>query len=251
MYVCTPKNKYLIMRYFLFLMLLSFSIVGFSQVKKSKTKTHVVTITMLHNEYSQASIIDITKKKVKPKIQKNYLWYINDEVKTTSGGFDGKLLHGTYTTYYQSNNLKSKGNVCYGLRDDTWTDWYENGRIKQISNWNKGVMCGEFMQYNETGQLLVKANYKKGRLHGKYLTFSSDGSFKTDKYKKGIIVTKVKSKKEDKVVDTNSTKVKKPWRLFNKKAKEVDSKTVIPDNTKKSKEKSEKKRLFQKKEPNK
>src|SRR5687767_7585391 len=50
------------------------------------------------------------KTKVKTKKDLTYYWYGTNKIMETQGDYEGKLLHGEYVTFYQSNNnLNEKG----------------------------------------------------------------------------------------------------------------------------------------------
>jgi antitoxin component YwqK of YwqJK toxin-antitoxin module len=73
--------------------------------------------------------------------EKIYYWYSNNQIKTTRGGYSGKLLHGFYTDFYANNSLKEQGRFKMGLKVGEWKAWsgegllvvttYKHGMLKQ------------------------------------------------------------------------------------------------------------------------
>ncbi len=93
-----------------------------------------------------------------------YNWYAQHDIKETKGGFDGKLLHGEYTEYYDTKDLKRKGIVKKGLKKGKWKSWYKNGQISEITYYKNGLRHGKYVRYTSTGALATKGKYKKGIL---------------------------------------------------------------------------------------
>ncbi len=96
-----------------------------------------------------------------------YYWYAMETIHKTKGGFDGDLLHGVYTSYYLSGDLKEKGMFSGGLKVGEWKEWYPNGELKSITNWRKGQLWGAHTTYTENGVIKSHVNYKAGVLSDK------------------------------------------------------------------------------------
>ncbi|MCD4665381.1 MAG: hypothetical protein K8R68_08920 [Bacteroidales bacterium] len=132
-----------------------------------------------------------------------YYWYKENQINRTQGGFDGKLLYGTFTVFYRNGKLKEKGNFKYGLKDEKWKKWYENGNLLQTSNWESGQLTGKWIEYDENGLITKEANYKEGKLNGDYKEFIDGELVLKKKYKNG---KEIRVKSFDQEDDSNKEK---------------------------------------------
>ncbi|HSY61324.1 MAG TPA: hypothetical protein VK796_05575 [Cytophaga sp.] len=172
---------------------------------------------------------------------KYYYWFAQNDIKKTRGGYDGKLLHGDYIVYYPNKDLCTKGLFKYGLKTGSWKSWYQGGEIKSKEKWRKGEIIGTayfylpngkiqsvrksldhkgsaiVWDYNEQGKLLSKKYYKKNFLI-KEKTYQINGKGKSIEIKPEK-VKKVKASKEKKVKEGKASNTKE------KKAKEKKTKS--------------------------
>jgi len=155
-------------------------------------------------------------KVVKPRINRYYIWYRANDIKTTRGGYDGKLIHGDYTVFYHDKSLKEKGKVRKGQKKGRWIRWYANGEIYEIMHWKKGQQHGVFEVFNEKGELVLKGKNYKGKVNGKLITYLNSKIVSVKKYKNGVFV-------EDVEVKQKEVKVKK------EKKKKEESKSTIEE----------------------
>lgn len=199
---------------------LFFSINVIAQKDPGKRKSHEITVN------STDAIIKIEvrskQKKLSPKNNLIYYWYKSNKILATEGGFDGKPLHGKYTSFYFSQNLMEKGLFKNGLKKGEWKTWYENGKTEEIINWKSGIKHGKHVSYNFSGELVAEGNFKKGQLQGIVKSYDRGILLSERKYKKGKeVLPKAKKTKEEKT---------------NKKDKPKKEKNAIPkadDNKKK------------------
>lgn len=146
------------------------------------------------------------------KKEKTYLWFKSGKIMETEGGYEGKLLNGKYTSFYQSKALKEKGQVKKGLRHGEWRGWHPNGMLKEIVHWKRGQKHGLFQSYDESGDMMVQSKYKKGKLHGKSI-IGVKGNSNVRMYKNGIEVVQEKkgaSAKHKKPAKVKPAREKKP-----------------------------------------
>jgi hypothetical protein len=127
----------------------------------------------------------------------NYYWYASNKIMETRGGYDGKLLHGDYSSFYLNNNLKEKGKFKLGQKLGRWTTWYDNGKIKEVSWYRHGSKRGTQELYDRNGLLQQKADYVNDLLDGKLTTFKGDSVFNTRNFKNGVEVPFIENKKMD------------------------------------------------------
>lgn len=191
---------------------LFFSINVIAQKDPGKRKSYEITVN------STDAIIKIEvrskQKKFSPKNNLIYYWYKSNKILATEGGFDGKPLHGKYTSFYFSQNLMEKGRFKKGLKKGAWKTWYENGKIKEIINWKSGIKHGKHVSYNSLGELVAEGNFKKGKLHGIVKSYDRGVLLSERKYKKGNEISlKGKKTKEEKA---------------NKKDKPEKEKSTVP-----------------------
>jgi antitoxin component YwqK of YwqJK toxin-antitoxin module len=127
-------------------------------------------------------------KKIKRQPDKYYYWYKSRTIQITHGDYDGRLLDGDFTSFYDNKNLKVKGTFSAGLKTSKWINWYPNGEYSSIYQWKKGEKNGKFCEYNEKGELLRSGVYKNDLLNGALLEYSSDGKCQIRQYRNGEIV---------------------------------------------------------------
>lgn len=146
---------------------------------------------------------------IQPEPNLYYHWYFKDQIHVTRGGFSGKPLHGEYTAWYNSNNLKEKGNFYYGLNDGTWMRWYENGMIKEVISWEKGTRNGIQRKYDYEGNLVKEMNYKKGQIHGYVFIYQKGEIVAKKKYKNGREIVRRTKRNDIKpaISDTSNVKI--------------------------------------------
>lgn len=149
---------------------------------------------------------------------KKYWWFSNNQIKTTQGGFSGKLLHGLYSDFYLNNNLKEQGYFQMGLKEGEWKSWSEDGVLIEKNRYRNGEANGHFYKYDKQGQLLEEGRYKHGKINGQLKRYVSRDSLTISTYKDGIL-------QPVKPAQTRSS-----WlgRLFSKKTKAPKTKTVPP-----------------------
>lgn len=193
------------------------------------------------------------KTTIKAEQNKIYYWYSHNNIHQTQGGYDGRILHGEYSSFYLSNQLKEKGRFYKGLKHQRWTLWYENGKLHEVYHWKKGMLNGLHQVYNEQGILVLEENYDDGILDGKQKVFENgklkstkcfeDGKEKSPKEKKSLFSFK-KKKTNTEPSDKNEEKTKPE--VKKKKEKEVKTKSNKTSAEPITQDSKEKKSLFKK-----
>ena len=88
------------------------------------------------------TIIDVEVAEASTKIHlntvKRYYWFKQQEIRTTQGGYDGKLLNGLYKKFSPNHNLMEKGKFKFGLKYGEWIYWKPNGDIDRMEKWRNG-----------------------------------------------------------------------------------------------------------------
>lgn len=187
-------------------------------------------ITVNYDDYTVKTQMLKQAKNIKVSNDLTYMWYSSQKIMETKGGFEGKLIHGYYTSFYLNNQLKEQGTIRYGLRNKKWKYWYPDGKLREVIHWKNGVKNGAYLLYNDYGQLMAKGNFKNDKLHKNFFTYGPDGK----------VIEKKKYKNGDEVIEPpKPTKSKK---LKEKKPKEAkqDIEKKEPKKEKKKKEKKPK-----------
>lgn len=233
----------------LIFVLLGWSFTGIyaQQPKIPKLKTYEFTVS----SSDSVMIFDVLAKhepKIDVKNGRMYYWYKSNAIMHTNGGFDGKLLHGTYSAFFINKNLKEKGKFKNGLKTGEWKTWHDNGNIKEIALWSNGLKDGHYTVYDINGDLIELGEYKNNKHHGTVKTFFEGKIKSTQKYKNGIAMEpkikkafrakapqEEKSGSSEKVAENKSFKTKiANWKEKRKKSKD---KTAAPGDKKTFKEK--------------
>lgn len=152
-------------------------------------------VILTYPEYTVYANVLTVENRIKPNDLLYYHWFSSNDIKKTRGGFEGKLLHGTYTEFYLNKNLKEKGAFRYGLQDGEWKSWYISGEYKEINNWKRGKRQGRYCAFDEKGKLVEAGNYKKDELHGKFVKYGTGADPHVEEYKNGKLIQKKSGKK--------------------------------------------------------
>lgn len=176
------------------ILIIFFPCTFFAQVKPAKNYSVYVN----YPEYTVKATVFSKEKKFFPDEHLTYHWYASNKIMKTTGGYDGKLLTGLYSSFYLSGNLKEKGVFKKGLKNKEWVTWYENGKINEVTTWRNGVRNGGYKKLDDEGVILEQSNFKNDKLHGDQI-FYTDGKISTKKrYSHGIEITKSNTKSSEK-----------------------------------------------------
>ena len=119
---------------------------------------------------------------------KRYYWFSAHSIKSTQGGYSGKLLNGDYRESYANRNLKELGYFYKGLKTGIWRSWSQNGKLTEDYTWNFGEKNGIYHKYDSLGKVLERGKYCNGLLHGKQRILVGD-STRTIYYHKGQLAS--------------------------------------------------------------
>ncbi len=139
------------------------------------------------NSYDYVIYVSVNKS---PKINdlKTYFWYRSGEIKNTTGGVGGDVLHKEYAKYYNNKQLAEQGHFYYGLKDGTWKSWHDNGTVEKVISYYKGIAQGDYYTYDSSGSIMTKGKYSRGRKVGTWITYSAIND--TINYKRGEVIVK-------------------------------------------------------------
>ncbi len=190
---------------------------------------------------------------------KFYFWYKAQGLKWTQGESSGILLHGGFESFYENDQLHEKGNFKRGLKCGEWLHWRDNGSLVYAEVWSDGELKSK-RWYNESGEIyksekswgrdwgkdkadtvIVKRtlfkkerrlfrapngkltkeeNWKNGSLHGKSLYYTEGELERTEKYRKGELVSSSDDEEEIKEPKEKKTKKEKNSRTKGDKSKQ-------------------------------
>ncbi len=228
----------------LFLLALSLTSKAQKYVEPDKLKQFNVVVN--YDDYTIKTKMLSQAKDIKVNNDLTYMWYASQKIIETKGGYEGKLIHGNYTSFYLSNQLREQGHIKYGLKHGEWKSWYPDGKLKEIITWKNGRKNGNYELYNDLGQRMAKSRFKNDKLNGKFYTYSANGVIaEKKKYKDGNeVIKKVKPKKEK----TPKLKTEKKPKEKRKKEKKSEAPTNESNSEAKPKKVPFYKKWFQKKQ---
>lgn len=134
-------------------------------------KSNTYTVYINYEEYSVRANVLNDAGRIHPKMGHTYYWYAENDIKNTQGGFDGKLLHGEYKSFYRNRNLREQGNFSHGLKEGVWKTWFVNGKIHEIMNYKNGLEQGAQEIFDEAGNIISRTNYRNGLMNGKMVSY--------------------------------------------------------------------------------
>lgn len=167
-----------------------------------------------------------------------YHWLKAGQIQQTRGGFDGKLLHGSYTEYFVNGDLREKGIFVKGLKSGEWRTWYQNGELYKITLFKKGLRDGKEEVFDVDGKLKQVNHYKTGQLHGQQISYA-DSIPTISYYKNGML--QVKEMKKSRSPELELTQKSQNSKSHNREEKNKTEKKRTEKNKKeKSTEKKDK-----------
>lgn len=181
-----------------------------AQIKQKESYTVYVN----YPDYTIKTDIYAKSKKINVKEKVTYYWYSSNKIMETTGGYDGKILNGAYTSFYNSGNLKEKGMFKNGTKNGEWINWYENGKLKEINSWKSGVKSNSSRSFNLNGELISESRYKKGKLNGYQITYMDGKTDSKKKYKNGTeVIKKQKKSTKETSSEKSGNKVSKKYKI--------------------------------------
>jgi hypothetical protein len=200
-----------------------FSVSAFAQSKQKGA----YTVYLNNPSGSIKAEVLYENSRVKAEDQLLYCWYSSNKIMETRGGYDGRLLSGSYTSFYLSDNLKEKGAYKNGLKNGEWKSWYESGRLKEIVGWKNGIKNGSHLKYDSRGGLVYSAKFKNGKLNGIELVYENDKILTKKKFSGGKeIMPKIKRSRDTLASKEASTPVTRKFKIKKNKTESSKNETT-------------------------
>ena len=67
------------------------------------------------------------------------------------GSFKNGKKHGSWVTYHDNGQLRSKGTFKNGKQDGPWISYYDNGQVFVKGTFKDGKEIGPWVGYNKVG----------------------------------------------------------------------------------------------------
>ncbi len=153
-------------------MVLFSALTGYGQSYEDVLENRKVTVN--HPDHTVVAYLKPVKS-VSTESKRTYSWFSGNQIRTTQGGYSGRLLNGLYEDFYLDKNLKETGYFAKGLKQGLWKSWNVEGVLKEELNWDKGQKTGDYAKYSEAGVMLEKGVYKNGLRNGNYEKYTEAG----------------------------------------------------------------------------
>lgn len=123
----------------------------------------------------------------KPRRERTYFYYQQNEIRSARAGYTGALLDGRYEVLYAGQALHTQGRFLKGQKSGRWRYWYPDGHLLREDNWKKGRRQGRFTEYDAEGHKSKSGKYRNDQLHGTVRTHQKGAAPETLHYRKGIL----------------------------------------------------------------
>lgn len=94
-------------------------------------------------------------------------FYDSGELKGKGNYLNG-LKEGLWLYYFRNKKIAQKGRYKEGKVSSNWTWYYENGIIKREESFRRGIEDGELIEYDKKGEIILKGLYIDGLKDGEW-----------------------------------------------------------------------------------
>lgn len=217
LYICTSyKNRLLLIAHMkshlLIVVNCFFILAAYSQKYTEPDKLKTFNIVVNYDSYTVKTQMLKDNRQIDVKDDRTYMWCSANKIIETKAGYDGKLLHGYYKSFYFENNqLRESGTVRYGLKNKEWRYWYSDGKLREVITYKNGKKNGKYVLYNDYGNMMAKGRFKNDLLHGAFYTYTNFGAVEAKKkYRSGNeVIPKTKPAKVKKETAPKTEKKQK------------------------------------------
>lgn len=106
----------------------------------------------------------VDQKAMSIDANKEYHWIKGQRLHVTQGGFDGRLLHGPYASFFPDGQLREAGRYLMGVKHGVWRTWAHDGRLLEVRRWSNGQLNGWSDLYELPGREATRERYRRGKL---------------------------------------------------------------------------------------
>jgi antitoxin component YwqK of YwqJK toxin-antitoxin module len=125
---------------------------------RSPVVTHILLVTAFFlPSLAEPEVQLMGSKYPNGKLKEAFYMYVSG---------DKMVLHGQYTSYYESGQKEEERTHKHGVVDGIAMLWYENGQKKWTCTVVNGKREGVGSGWYENGQMMVKRSYKEDEKHG-------------------------------------------------------------------------------------
>ena len=119
---------------------------------------------------------------------RNYYWYKTNELLTTQGGYEGRLLHGEFTELYDSKSLKRKGEFRKGTKQGSWRYWNTEGALTAMTKYRAGRRSGRSLRFDDQGYISESHRYKSDAKNGFSYIYTNGQVVKLIEFEDGVVL---------------------------------------------------------------
>ncbi len=180
------------------------------------------TVYVNYPDYTIKADLSAKVKRIYVREGVTYYWYASNKIMETTGGYDGKILNGSYTSFYVTGNLREKGTFKNGIKNGEWITWYETGKMKEVNAWRRGIKSSTSKSFDINGDLILETKYRNGKLNGYQTTYGNGKAITKKKYKNGIeVVKKDENRDKEKVAKEPRKNAAERYKAFKEKIRSI------------------------------
>lgn len=104
-------------------------------------------------------------------------WFANGK-KEFELTYLGGVLHGNFTDYFKTGDVKGSGNYKQGQYDGEVKIYYGNGQLKYTAHYIEGVKEGSYNSFYEDGNKFISTNFVNDKKEGDYKEWFRNGQLR-------------------------------------------------------------------------
>jgi antitoxin component YwqK of YwqJK toxin-antitoxin module len=140
-----------------------------------------------NEQYTEGKRVEVEREYYPSKIKKSEISYLtasptllsqDDWVHTKLAVYDkvtNKIKHGSFQSFFENAQLKSKGTYDYGILVGEFESYYSNGQKESSGNYAKGKQDGKWTWWHANGMRATEAIYAEGQVDGEVLAWNEAG----------------------------------------------------------------------------
>jgi hypothetical protein len=169
---------------FIYLICIASSAAGQS-LRRQFDKTPAITL-VIGDSVERFEVMPVHSRHFRPSLHNTYYWYASNQLHSSQGAYDGRLLDGSYQLSGRNRAIRIQGNFKKGKRDGRWLQWHDNGNLKTIEHWRQSRLHGIYQLFDPSGNRLASGTYKNGLRNGRWQVQETSQVVRV-RYKKGVV----------------------------------------------------------------